>query len=203
MTYNISFLNPGVRLRTIRKLANGEYVHESCEWRLLICSQVWRVIYFNFLQVIQTINVDRKRGGVKFSLQFVYVYLSVGVYVNEQNSSRTDASILTQFSLNGCFLHWLGPYWNWWPWVKGQGHNDLINIHFFLHNDLLTSLLCITVLLCLITTKFGMPLRYTLGWFVFEFYENRISDDVIVMSFKFSPNNLPYFKFYLTYKLHT
>ena len=39
----------------------------------------------------------------------------------EQTSSRTDASILTRFSLNGCFAHWLVPYWNWWPWIKGQG----------------------------------------------------------------------------------
>ena len=30
--------------------------------------------------------------------------------------------------LNGCLPHWLGPYWYWWPWVKGQGHNDSISI---------------------------------------------------------------------------
>ena len=22
----------------------------------------------------------------------------------------------------------LEPYWNWWPWVKGQGHSDSISI---------------------------------------------------------------------------
>ena len=42
----------------------------------------------------------------------------------EQSSSQTDAPIWTRFSLDGCVLHWLGPYWNWWPWVKGQGHGD-------------------------------------------------------------------------------
>ena len=46
----------------------------------------------------------------------------------ERNSSRTDAPIWTRFSLNGCFYHWLGPYWIWWPWVKGQGHSDVIPI---------------------------------------------------------------------------
>ena len=37
----------GLRLTT-HQLANGEYVHASGEWRLLICSPVWRVIFFNF-----------------------------------------------------------------------------------------------------------------------------------------------------------
>ena len=37
----------------------------------------------------------------------------------EQNSIQTDVPIWTRFSLNGCLLHWLKPYWNWWPWVKG------------------------------------------------------------------------------------
>ena len=52
------------------------------------------------------------------------VCLSVCVCVCEQNSSRTNAPIWMRFSLNSCLLHWLKPYWNWWPWVKGQGHCD-------------------------------------------------------------------------------
>ena len=36
----------------------------------------------------------------------------------EQIFSRTDEPIWTQFSLNGCLLHWLNSYWNWWPWIK-------------------------------------------------------------------------------------
>ena len=32
-----------------------------------------------------------------------------------------------------------------------------------------------------------MSLRYTFGRFVFEFHKNRIGEDVIVTSFKFSP----------------
>ena len=63
------------------------------------------------------------------------VCLSVCVCVRfipcEQISSRTDTSIWNRFSLNGCLPHWLKFYWNWWPWVKGQGQVD--NIHFFLH----------------------------------------------------------------------
>ena len=50
----------------------------------------------------------------------------------EQYSSRTDAPIWTRFSLNGCLAHWLGPYWNWWPWVKGQDHSGVISIFFFI-----------------------------------------------------------------------
>ena len=37
--------------------------------------------------------------------------------------------------------------------------------------------------------KFSMSLRYTLGRFVFKFHKNQMSDDVIMTSFKFSPNN--------------
>ena len=48
----------------------------------------------------------------------------VSLSVSEQNSNRTEASIWTRFSLNGCLQYWLKPYWNWWPWVKGQGHGD-------------------------------------------------------------------------------
>ena len=43
------------------------------------------------------------------------------------------------------------------------------NIHFFLHNSLLTSLLYISALLCLIIMKFDMSLRYTLGRFCSNF----------------------------------
>ena len=78
-----------------------------------------------------------------------------------QNSSQTDVSTWTQFSLNGCLPHLLGLYWNWWPCVKGQGHSDVI--FFFLHDSLLISLLCISALLCLIEKKFGMSIRYALG----------------------------------------
>ena len=48
----------------------------------------------------------------------------------EQNSSRTDEPIWTRFSLNSCLPQWLKPYWNWGPWVKGQGHSDVIPILF-------------------------------------------------------------------------
>ena len=67
---------------------------------------------------------------------------------------------------------------------------------FFLHKSLLTSLSCISVLLCLIKIKFRMSLRYTLGRFVFKFHKIRMGDDVTMTSFKFSANNCPYLTFY-------
>ena len=54
------------------------------------------------------------------------------------------------------------------------------NTHFFLPNSLLTSLLCISALLCSIKIKFGMSLRYTIGRFVIQFHEIRMGEDVIV-----------------------
>ena len=64
---------------------------------------------------------------------------------------------------------------------------------FFLRISLLTSLLYISALLC--------PIKYALCRFVVEFHKNNQMDDDVMMtswvtSFKFSPNNCPYFKFY-------
>ena len=67
---------------------------------------------------------------------------------------------------------------------------------FFLHNSLLTSLPCISGFLCLIKMKFGMSPIYTLGRFVYKFHKIRMGDDIIMTSFKFSPNNCPYLEFY-------
>ena len=91
-------------------------------WKLLF-RKVSIYLLLNYYQYIDN-------GGVIFSLQFVCVCVSVCVSGNfcEQNSSRTDAPIWTQFSRNGCFPHWLKPYWIWWPLVKGQGHSDVIPI---------------------------------------------------------------------------
>ena len=77
------------------------------------------------------------------------------------------------------------------------------NIHFFLHNSLLTSLPCNSALLCLIKMKFRMSLRYTLGHLALKFHKIRMGDHVIMTSFKFNPNNWSYLKFYWTYKLRT
>ena len=38
----------------------------------------------------------------------------------------TDTPIWTAIFANNCLPHWLKPYWNWWPWVKSQGHSDSI-----------------------------------------------------------------------------
>ena len=67
---------------------------------------------------------------------------------------------------------------------------------FFLLNSLLTSLQYISALLCLLTLKFSMPLRYILCRFVVEFHINQICDDVMVTSFKFSLYKCPHFKFF-------
>ena len=94
-----------------------------------------------------------------FSLQFVCVSVCPALLLNKI-PANWNAPIWMRFSVNGCLSHWLWSYWDWLPWVKGQGHSDSI---FFLHNFLLTSLLYISALLCLIKLKFGMPLRYALG----------------------------------------
>ena len=139
---------PGLRLTT-RQLANGECVHGSGEWRLLSYSPVWWVIHFRVLHEKQqllwiehghiayqwktnqifnsvvSLHLHEIVEGLYFLLQFVCVCVCLCVRNScEQNSSRTDAPIWMQFSLNGCLSHWLEPYWNGWPWVKGQGHCD-------------------------------------------------------------------------------
>ena len=113
----------------------------------------------------------------------VSVCLWVCLNACKQNSSWTDAPIWTRFSLNACLLHWLKPYWNWWPWVKGQDHSDAIS--FFLHNSLLTSFLCFSIILCSIEMKFSMPPRYALNRLKMDYHKNRIGDDIIITSFNF------------------
>ena len=136
---------------------------------------------------------NREHRGLYFHFS-LSVCVPVSVSACKQNSSQTNAPIWTRFSLNGCFPHWLGFYWNWWPWDKGQGHSESISI--FLHNYLLTSLLFISALIYLIKLKFSMPLRYAICRSVVELHKNQLGDDVMVTSFKFSPNNCPYLKFY-------
>ena len=121
----------------------------------------------------------------------------------EQKSSQTDAPIWTRFLLNDCFLHWLGPCWNWWPCVKGQGHSDSISIFsswfsFNFPTVYLSSLMSvyISALLCLIKLNFGMPLWYVFCRIVLEFHKNQMMDDVMVTSYKFTSYKCPYFKFY-------
>ena len=102
------------------------------EWLLIALAQIqmklvtldqssgsqWHVINF---------TPPRNLGGVLFSLQFVCLCVSP-MFSCLKNSSWTDEQIWTQFSLNGCLPHWLKPYWNLWPYVKGQGHGHVISI---------------------------------------------------------------------------
>ena len=77
------------------------------------------------------------------------------VFASDLNTSPTEAQIWTRFS------HWLGPYWNWWPWVKPWKIKVTVAQYpFSFHNSLLTSLPWISALLCPIIMKFGMSLRY-------------------------------------------
>ena len=94
------------------------------------------------------------------------VWLSVcpTLHACEQNSSRTDAPIWTQFLLNGCLAHWLNPIE-----ICDLGSKVKVTVAqnlFFLHHFLLTSLLYISALVCLINLKFGMLLWYALCRFV-------------------------------------
>ena len=116
----------------------------------------------NAIYIYIIITPPRNQWGVIFSLQFVCLCVSVCVCDSpcEQNSSRTDASIYTRFSLNVCFTHWLEPNWNWWLWVT------VAKNPFFLHNSLSTSLMRISTLLCLIKIKYVMPLKYASGKFI-------------------------------------
>ena len=113
----------------------------------------------------------------------------------EQNSSRTDALIWTQFSLYKWMLTTLArTLLKFQTWVKVQGLSD--SICMFFSSYLLSSLPHISDLLCLIKLKFSMPLRYVLCRSVVEFDKNQMCDDVMLTSFKFSPYKFPYFKFY-------
>ena len=73
------------------------------------------------------------------------VSLTVCLSVSEHNSNQNNVDLDAGFDNWLFILHWRGLYWNWWPWVKGQGYSDAIL--FFLHNSLLTSLLWISALL--------------------------------------------------------
>ena len=146
-------------------------------------------------------TLPQNREGVIFSLQFVCVSECLSGSACEQNSAKR--------------MNWFGRGFRWVLLTAlAQSLIRLVNLgqrsrsqwrntNFFLYNSVLTSLFCISALLCSIKIKFGMWLRYTLCRFVFKFHEIRMGDDVIMTSFKFSPNNCPYLKFYWTYKLRT
>ena len=118
----------------------------------------------------------RNRGGVIFSLQFFCVSVCLGVCVCVCVCLCVRHFLWTKLQPNGCtdldavFVKWLLlalaqtllNLVTLSQWSRSQWRNT----HFFLHNSLLTSLPCISALLCLIKMKFGMSLRYTFGRFV-------------------------------------
>ena len=119
-------------------------IHAHWAEKLFVLTILFSTNFFDIHKqnmVCYLFTPPRNREEDIFSLQFVCVCVCLSVCVSgissEQNSSRKDALIWTRFSLNDCLLLWLEPYWNGWPWVKGQGHSDSISI--FLYNPLLTS----------------------------------------------------------------
>ena len=119
VTRNINWILTKIHILTMN-LMNRDTVHLLfLKHYILMLGANWHRVFF---------TSQRNCGGVIFLLQFVFlsVCLSVCVCVCvcEQYSSRKDGSIWMRFSLIGFLLHWLGPYWNKWPWVKGLGHWD-------------------------------------------------------------------------------
>ena len=98
-----------------------------------------QIIFYDFINICNWIlfflTPPRNRGGVIFSLQFVCVSVCLCVCLSvcpTRLVNKIPAERMHRFArcflLNGCFPHWLGPYWIWWPWVKGQDHSDVIPI---------------------------------------------------------------------------
>ena len=96
-------------------------------WRGGVCVLWMLLVFFIFLHLHEIVEALYFHFSLSVCL-CVCLCVCVSGTSCEQNSSRTDAPIWMQFSLNGCFPHWLKPYWIWWPWVKGQGHSDVIPI---------------------------------------------------------------------------
>ena len=143
-----------------RHLANGSS-RPWCRWGHK------RHLAYRFFLLSFVFTPPRNRGGVNFYYSLsMCKSLCVCVWVSgtscEQNSSRTDEPILMRFALNGCLHHWLGPYWN--CGLESKVKVTVTQYPFFLHNSLLTSLLYISVLLCLIKLKFlsSMHTSYSL-----------------------------------------
>ena len=67
----------------------------------------------------------------------------------------------------------------------GQRLSSQWRKYCFLHNFLLTSLLCFSAFLRSIKMKFGMPLCYALSRLAVDFYNNRTGDDILMTSFIF------------------
>ena len=132
--------------------------HTSCLNNF--CDILYHIVTHNILEDIHLENTEKgrqKHGGIIFLLRCiclcvcVCVCMCVGVCVcvcvclslNKCRSNRyKDFDAVLN---NSCLPQRLRSYWDWWLWVKGQGHSNVTSI-FFLHNPLLTSLLWISAL---------------------------------------------------------
>ena len=110
-----------------------------------------------------------------------------------------DKPIWMRLLLNGCLPHWLKPHWNWWPLVKGQGHSHVISIFFFI--TLLTSLLCISALLCSIKMKSVCRLDICLVDLCLNFIKMEWVITSLWRHLSFLQTIVNILKFYQTYKL--
>ena len=136
--------------------------------------------------IFQFLHLHKIVEGIYFHCS-LYVCVSVCLCVCEcvwMLVNKIPVVRMHQFSLNGCLLYWLEPYWYWWPWIKSR--SQWSNLYFFLYNSLSTSSLSFSALLCSIKMKFGMPLRYALSRLDIYFHKNRTGDDVTMTSFIFS-----------------
>ena len=98
----------------VQRVIRGKFILQS----KTILRQI-RHTYLHFHKIVE---------GLYFHSS-LSVCLSVhrAILVNKIPAVRMH-QFLTRFSLNGCLTHWFEPYWNRWPWVKGQGHSDVIPI---------------------------------------------------------------------------
>ena len=83
-------------------------------------------------------------------------------------------------------------------YCSGRCHRPSVFYQRLPSITLLTSILCISALLCPIEMNLSMSvnIRYALGKFAFKFHKNQIGDNVLMTAFKCSTNNCPYLKFY-------
>ena len=113
------------------KKCNSRASEEECD-ESLFCDRTDNVCRkcLNCPKTVSYTSTKLWRGYI-FTAVCLCVCVSICVFVRlsfEQSSSQTDELIWMRFSLNGCFPNWLKPDWNWWPWVKGQGHSYVIPI---------------------------------------------------------------------------
>ena len=127
-----------------------------------MCSSLFQCSYQLFTQK-KNFTPPRNRGGIIFSLQFVCVCVCVSVCISVCPAvlvNKIPAEQMNRFGRG--FRYLVASYTGSDPIEFGDlGSKVKVTVTqylFFLHNSLLSSLLCISALLCLTKIKFGMSL---------------------------------------------